>query len=245
MAEQTHYSHAPITEAVIDLRVELDPEATMEQLMAVRNGLEAEYPIVRKQLLAKGQFSVGGMVASSAQQYQSGHVFTSADERYIWQVRIDGFTLSRLAPYDNWQSFSSEARKLWERYRNTVNLKVISRLAVRYINRLDLPLPLLDLSQYFRTYPEVSKDVPQQLAGFFMQLSIPVEDIRSRMNVTQTTIPSDRSDAIPVVLDIDVFRTQEVPQSEMELWRFFDDLRACKIKVFEASITDRTRELIA
>jgi uncharacterized protein (TIGR04255 family) len=53
---------------------------------------------------------------------------------------------------------------------------IITRLVVRYINKIDIPLPVGDLKEYLRTFPEVSSDLPQGLSGYFLQLQIPQED---------------------------------------------------------------------
>jgi uncharacterized protein (TIGR04255 family) len=63
--------------------------------------------------------------------------------------------------------------------------KLINRLALRYVNRLDLPLPVGDLKYYLRTVPEVSPDLPQGLSGYFMQLQIPQEDISAILILNQ------------------------------------------------------------
>ena len=45
-----------------------------------------------------------------------------------------------------------------------------------------------------------------------------------------------------VILDIDLWRDQDVPQSDAELWTLFEALRNRKDDVFEACITDETRK---
>lgn len=121
-------------------------------------------------------------------------------------------------------------------------MKVI-RLAVRYINRIDLPLPVHDLKDYLRTVPEVSPDLPQGLAGYFMQVAIPQEDIKSTVLLNETIVPPAKPDVVSVVLDIDIFRTEDLPSEEEPMWGLFEELRIRKNSVFEACITDRTREL--
>jgi len=49
-----------------------------------------------------GIFSAGDRIGATAQQDIVGSVFFSVDRKQIVQLRCDGFTFSRLAPYDNW-----------------------------------------------------------------------------------------------------------------------------------------------
>lgn len=246
MSRTRHYSRAPITEAIIDLRVAPRAEVTLEELARVAAGEEAVYPKKEKTFEAMGRMEVGaGQSASASANYrETGFKFTSEDGRLIFQSRIEGFTLSRLAPCERWEPFRDEARRLWKRYREHAGPDRIVRLAVRYINRIDVPADGIDLKQYFRTFPEVSPDLPQQLTGFFMQLRIPQADLPGEALINQTIIPPAREGVSSIVLDVDLFRDKDAPGEEDAIWTFFETLHSRKNDIFEACITDRTRELI-
>ena len=188
--------------------------------------------------------SVGKQVSASAESSHIGFLFKNGDDKQIFQARLDGFTMSRLAPYESWEPFRDEARRLWNIYREHVKPKQVTRIAVRYINRLDLPLPLSDFKDYLRTFPEVSPDLPQGLAGFFTQLTIPLQDIKSVMLLNEAIIEPAKPECVSIVLDIDIFRTEDLPDTEEGNWELFEELRLRKNYAFEACITDRTRELI-
>ena len=187
---------------------------------------------------------VGDRVAASAKQEHTGYVFTSTDKKQVLQARFDGFTFSRLAPYREWESFRDEARRLWTVYRERTSPAEVLRLAVRYINRFDLPGPNTELKDFFRTTPEISPDLPQTLSSFFLRVVIPQDDLNGQLLINQTIIPPASPDAVSVVLDIDLFRDTEVPDREDGIWQFFEQLHDRKNDVFEACITDRARELI-
>jgi uncharacterized protein (TIGR04255 family) len=122
--------------------------------------------------------------------------------------------------------------------------EVVTRIGVRYINRLDLPLQNLDFKHYLRTVPEVSPDLPQALSGYFMQLQIPQEDLKATLFINQTLVPPPGPNLVSVLLDLDFFRAVEVPQEEAAIWDYLEKLKVRKNVVFEACITDQTRELI-
>lgn len=247
MVESQHYRNAPITEAIIDLRSVLPAERTAEELQAVRNGEEQTFPRTEKTYQAVGLMEVraGVSASASAQQHQTGYKFVDGEGKNVWQCRLDGFTFSRLAPYDNWQPFCIEAQRLWKLYRERLKPTKVARLAVRYINRIDLPEQPVELKKYFRTLPEVSPKLPQPLTGFFMQLRIPQDDLNGQAVINQTIIPPARAGVVSVVLDIDLFRSDDVPQADEEIWAFFEKLHDRKNEVFEACITDDTRRLFA
>ncbi len=239
-----HYSHAPLTEAIIDLRTELSEEVTLATILDIHSNIKTDYPNRQEIMIFQSQMVVGASLGSTISQNQVGYIFSSSDQKQIFQSRLDGFTFSRLAPYDRWETFRDEAQRLWKIYQSTINPKRIIRLALRYINRLDLPFPFEDFKDYLRTVPEVSSDLPQGLSGYFMQLQIPQEDLRSQLILNQAIIPPPSPDVVSILLDIELVRDIDLPDDDSALWYILEQLHTCIDQVFEACITDRTRELI-
>jgi uncharacterized protein (TIGR04255 family) len=246
----THYEKAPITEALIDIRVQ-GPEERIEELVELQKGELEKYPDKKPVYFASIELQpkeLGEAPTFTKQSStQRGWAFVAADKLQIWQVQRDGFTFSRLAPYGSWALFKDEARRLWTKTRAALKPAAVTRVAVRYINRLELPIPLKDFKDYLRTVPEVSPALPQGLSTFFMQLQIPQDDIRALLILNQSLVPPIQPEreqkSVSVLLDIDLFRAQELPQEEEAIWNYFEDLHAKKNEVFEGCITDLTREL--
>ncbi|HEY9871927.1 MAG TPA: TIGR04255 family protein [Candidatus Obscuribacterales bacterium] len=243
MPSSKHYSRAPITEALIDLRAELPDGVTLATLIDVHSIIKADYPMRQELMIFQGKMVAGASVGATASQTQTGYGFSSSDRKQTFQARLDGFTFSRLAPYDRWETFRGEAQRLWSIYQSATNPKRISRVALRYINRLDLPFPFEDFKDYLRTVPEVSPDLPQGLSGYFMQLQIPQDDLRAMLVLNQAIIPPPSPDVVSVLLDIDLGREIELPDTEAA-WDVLEQLHTRTDQVFEACITDLTRELI-
>jgi uncharacterized protein (TIGR04255 family) len=106
-----------------------------------------------------------------------GYAFVGGEGKHFLQCKVNGFTFSRLAPYQTWGQFRNEAKTLWDSYRQIVGALPVVRIGLRYVNQLDLPVTMRDFRDYIRSYPEISTDLPQLLAGFFMQVQIPQEDL--------------------------------------------------------------------
>jgi uncharacterized protein (TIGR04255 family) len=237
-----HYPKAPIIEAVIDLRVELTSKV-VDDLKKVHNGEEVAYPTIESMNVVTGQMQLGPQMIGSTSTEHRGFLFRSADGKLIHQARLDGFTISRLAPYPRWEDFRAEAFRLWNIYRSVAQPSNIVRVAVRYVNRIDIPLPVNDFGDYLRTVPQVSPTLPQGLLGYFMQLVMPLEDFKSQAVIIETLIEPTTPNIVSVVLDIDIFRTADLPSDEAALWALIEQLRNAKNRVFEGCITDKAREL--
>jgi uncharacterized protein (TIGR04255 family) len=246
MDKQPHYDRAPITEAIIDLRVCFSESVELSRVSEVFAGEKAVYPDSKRLRHGMGTFDFGSRVSSSATAEDTGFAFTSATGRQVVQYRRNGFTFSQLAPYESWQPFSAEARRLWNIYRTGLSPSTVTRLAVRYINRIQLPALSHDLSHWLNTYPNVAEGVSSSAAGFFMHVTIPQPQIGGDLTLVETVDEqsSANTNGPAIILDLDLFRIVDVPQDEESIWAFFEQLHERKNEVFEACITDKTRELL-
>lgn len=244
MDVESHYSKAPITEAILDIQVEAGEGVTTHSLAGCQDSVLAEYPTKRELKAAFAHFEMGPRLAASATSQELGFAFISADGKQLFQVRTTGFTANRLAPYERWESFSQEARRLWNIYREAAKPGRITRIALRYINRIDIPTSPVELKDYFQTSPEVARGLPQSMAGFFMQILLPLEDLKAAVNIVETIVEPPQPGTVSVVLDLDLFRTVELPGTEEEMWNLFELLRVKKNAVFDNCITEKTKELI-
>ena len=225
------------------------------ELEALSDGFQSQlagvYPTSKRESLFATEFTLGndGTASTSGAGTPVGYRYLSADRLWMLQVRLDGFAISRLAPYSNWGELRNQASRLWPIYSKAVLLGNgrgngpgnITRVACRYINRIDLPLGGWDYKDYFRTSPEVSPALPQGLSDIFMRLGIPLDDARAI--VIMATAPQLFPDKQSVILDLDVFRTDPGCTSNDEVWALLDALRSHKNNLLEGCITDNTRQL--
>lgn len=236
------YEHAPITEALIDIRIE-PASVTLQAIEALRSQVSDLYPRREKRALFTGEFIAGDAVGATAKRVDAGFAFISGDGRQVFQARFDGFTFSRLRPYVNWPQLRDEAKRLWTIYREVANPPRISRVAVRYINQINIPSAKVDYKEYFLTAPEVSPSLPQGLSNFFMQLEFPQPDFEGMLVLRQGAAPPPVPDTVSVILDLDVFKQMEHESTENEIWNLLEVLRNRKNEFFEGSLTDKARHL--
>ncbi len=245
-AHWEHLPRAPITEALIDLRVKLPDETGLARLGEFKDAVADAYPGSRERRRLHGQLTFSGEdapVLSAQVEGPDGYILTSADGMQVVQGRLDGFTFSRLKPYENWERLRDSAKSLWMKYRETARPVSVERLAVRYINRLELPLPVGELRHWILTVPEIARGLPQGLDGFVMRLHVRFTDPTGYVNITQTGEPKDYDKVVPLIFDIDAFRLVDLEPSDQAIWSGFQDLRQIKNMVFFKSVTDKFLEL--
>jgi uncharacterized protein (TIGR04255 family) len=241
-----HYDKAPIKEAIIDIQVENSSSLTLASFEKVEilppRGYAERQKVMMSQL--RGQLEEGVFTAT-AKQDQMGYAFVGGEGKHVVQFRVNGFTFSRLAPYQTWDQLRNEAKTLWDSYRQIVGALPVVRIGLRYVNQLDLPVPMRDFRDYIRLYPEISSDLTQLLAGFFLQVQIPQEDLGAMLILNEAMVPPSGPNVVSVVLDIDVFKQGLKLESDDDVWNTMDAFRLRKNLIFEGCITNNTRELIS
>lgn len=246
MARRRHLKKAPISEAVIDLRVALTTVADVNEIARYVRVNEPAYSRKKDLWLYEGrlEFKPDEDPITSQRKEHRGLRFETEDEKYVVQFRRDGFTFSRLAPYTNWETVFAEARRLWGRYVEVMSPEAVTRVAVRFINRLSLPLPL-SLQEYLMCAPTVPDDVPGVASGFVTQITLLHEETGISMRITQKSEKSLEPGKTAILLDNDVFKVDEdgFGTDIDTLAGTFEQMRDLKNTIFFNSITEKTAEI--
>lgn len=242
MVAPRHLEKAPITEALVDIRVKLRPDADFSTLESTYVSFAKEYPEKRERIRAESKFDIKTRTFETASDVD-GYLCTSSDKKQVVQVRLDGFSFSRLKPYVTWEDLHSEADRLWQLYVRHVSPELVTRVALRYINRLEIPLPMRDFSDYLTAPPIVPQNLPQGLISFLTRNVIRAPSLDFTAIISQSLEPVGVSSVAPVLLDIDVSREAQYSVNAKEIWETIDQMRELKNKIFFESITEKTVEL--
>ncbi len=237
------YERPPIVEALIDIRADAEDSVDVDRFKVTATDFRLRFPTEQQIAHLNYEVHLGPVTGSLSRQQVIGYGYSTVDKRKAVQFRKDGFLFSRCRDYTNWRDLKVEASELWATHRSLANPSSINRVAVRYINRIDIPLPFDDYKEYFLTTPEVSADLPQSLASFNLQLVFPIENIKGLLNLGLRPIASANQNIHSVILDIDVFVESPGLNGEEDLWALLEKLRSQKNRFFEGCITAKTRRL--
>ncbi|GIL23790.1 MAG: hypothetical protein BroJett042_23030 [Bacteroidota bacterium] len=238
------YKTAPIQEAVFDVRIDRIGVQSVEELKRYKDQLPKEYQNEKKKVNFSGLFQVADNkeLETKTRGDLTGFVYSTVENNKQIQVRLDGFTFNVLRPYDKWEVHFSEFLKAWTEYKNLFQPSSVVRIATRFINRIEIPIPFKDFEEYIINMPPIPKGLPQIFNSFFMQIQVPCEDNLRNAIITETMEPATEK-ILPFILDIDVFQERSITFDNLA--ENFDQIRAIKNQVFENCITDQTRKLFS
>jgi uncharacterized protein (TIGR04255 family) len=235
VARVRHLSRAPLREAIIDIQLVHPFDAKFAENLAnlLIPGFE------RKNEIRQFSVSITGAAIPSRTEELLGWRYESEDGGRIVQLRRDGIGYSIVREYTEWADIKAAAESVWDLYRKHSGDRDVGRVAVRYINVLDLP-PWTELNMYLTAAPQVPDGLPQTLNYFLERIVVPFDEGISAIIIQ--TMEQVAQPATRVILDIDVYAQRVFGGNLSDLWLFLDRLRDIKNSVFFSSVTERALE---
>jgi uncharacterized protein (TIGR04255 family) len=242
-ADPMAYARAPITEAVIELRFATTfPQTTVED---AGRRLRDDYFYLDPESIVQIKFEPAAQKAEPSAKW-SGVRLSSLERVDSVFFRQNTFICSRLAPYTGWGDFFARTVRAWEVWRKSAGHTPLSRIGVRYINRIDIPVEnvtLVRLEDYLNVFPKSPADLGAPLSAYAMQVTRPLNADDCVLTLTTATVAPPLIGFVSLVLDLDVFREANLPQRDDDMWDILTRMRGHKNRIFESCITDRARAL--
>jgi uncharacterized protein (TIGR04255 family) len=232
------YKRPPIVEAVIEVRLQTPIDSDL--LERIKDELLKEYPVPPLRTMAVNvELSEAPKVLQQAQGYR----LSSGDGAALVNIGPNSLSTSRLAPYEGWEAFVACARLNFSTWRKLTGWRKISRLGVRYVNRIDVPGQSVQIGDYLTFGMVLPPLGPPSLSSFAINAAMPLGKDNCNLILNSGSAPSPLVNVTSFILDLDVSREVDLPQNEEGLWELANRMRVHKNSIFEACITERAREL--
>ena len=240
------YKHPPITEAVIGIN--FSSPIKQADISSVNKKFHKHYP--DHQAFSNFDVAFGlpidqtNKTTTNIDKKEDGHRRSTADMTQLLLLWPSSFTLSQLAPYPGWDNFFERFVRDWSTWKRTVGFQTISRIGVRYINRIDIPVagPIIKHEEFLNVYPKVPDSLDPILA-YAVQVVSGLKDIDCLLKINSAVVPSPILDHASFVIDLDISKEINPPQSDNDVYDLLNKIRLKKNVVFEACISSRAREL--
>ena len=245
--ESLSLSKAPIVEAVVDIDCEMSTInwEDMERRAAIP--FLNQYPVVSRQVLNQATLEAAGADEPKVSMSRSLQAlrFGQKDGRQLVQVRAQGFSFNRLAPYASLDDYMSEIQRTWRAFVELTTPIQVRAIRLRYINQIPLPLGdgNLDLGDYFTLGPGMPKEENLTFANFLNRFSLVETPTGNQVSITLATNGSVDK-VLPVVLDIEATTHLAVdPADWPPLLDKIQSLRDLKNRVFKNTLTEKCLKL--
>jgi uncharacterized protein (TIGR04255 family) len=246
MATVRPLARPPITEALVDIQIAPDATITIDRLQPLR-ALSESYPKFDEKTAFQAEFRVenGKLLPPSAKSLGfEGIWLTTEDGGRIAQFRPNGFTLNNVGAYIGGDKLLDESLALWAHFADIVTPPSVTRIALRYLNSLQLPLRQgEDFERFLTTPPQLPPEAPQ-FFGEFLQRVVANHEYGATVAVTQQLMPNvPGAETVQLVIDVDTFLLRELDPSPSNLRPILATLRQIKNTTFFALLTEEAVKL--
>lgn len=240
--------HPPIVEAVLDIDCDTPPDAELAELEEpARERLGDRYPKARRRVSHEVTLQGTGEALSSLSTRHGLQAlqFLTDDEKQLVQLRAQGFSFNRLAPYSSLDDYLPEIERTWRQYVELAGPVTTRQVRLRYINRIALPMEAgqVDLDTFLRIGPRLPDVETLLLTDFLVQQNAVERGSEHHVNLTVRSLSSE-NEMLPVILDITAAQPLEVSPED---WSAIDEtvksLRRLKNRVFRNTLTERCMQL--
>jgi len=237
------YNNAPIQEAVFEVKIDPALKINTKGIEALHLKISDRYPEKRIQRTFETSLKPKDGTSETIDKGVVGYQFWSKDQKQVCRYGLDGFSFSRLKPYTDWKSSFPEAMRLWKIYREEFEPEHIKRVALRFINVIEIPEVEFELNDYFLNTPQPPEKLPQDVEGFLSRMTVRFEKGLYAI-IALASKPVISIGSAQILFDIDVH--ENLPFSAKDdkiLTKKFKKLRDTKNNIFEESLTAKTKEL--
>lgn len=248
MADPRHLSNAPIVEALLRIKGRYSEASKPSFSKRVQAVLGPDYPKVEERTMWEHSFTVkDGTVRTNrpkkANKGPDAYRFIKTNGTQVVLVGADGFTFSRLKPYPGWDLFIEEARRIRSDLEAIASSGPCPGVELRFINLVQLPLPVMSLEDYLVAMPSLPNTVTGVVSGFLTKVDFQDSATSARVSFTQATQPSTNAQMATLIMDIGLSLDFSAPCDESAIWDTFNAFRAIKNKVFFESVTEMLLEM--
>lgn len=244
-----HLKAAPIVEAVLDIDCDMPLTMDVAALETPARAVYGEkYPKFQPQFMQEFMFEApaegSAKVTKSSLGIQALQ-FLQDDGKQLVQVRAQGYSFNRLAPYGSLDDYLPEMERTWHLFTKIAQPVKVNTVRLRYINRLLLPFETgrIELDEYLVHGPRLPLDAGLEFTGFVHQHSAVEAETGNQVHLVLARQPPEQ-EKYPVIFDIQTFHSGDMEPSDWKgILSRVESLRRLKNLVFRKSLTEKCLNL--
>lgn len=241
-ANNRRFLNPPIVEAIIGISIRELPDSALEVIRALSGTLaQMDYTLEAPMTSHSVTWEIAdGASRADKLDQLTGYQFFSSDRSFAFQFLRSGMVFSQLGRYESWETFTAEAKRIWNVYESAFGDLQLVHYRVRYINKVFVPVgqPTED---FIRLYIDVPLELPQEIYEPYLRVIFKIENPQGVLTHQQGLFPPERDGFTATLLDNDfVFPASDVTIES--LWSAIDSVREIKDHFFLGMLTERMKE---
>jgi uncharacterized protein (TIGR04255 family) len=168
--------------------------------------------------------------------------FPTKDGTRLVNAGRNTLSINVLKPYEGWTQFRPRIERALRAYLNVAGQKNVTRVGVRYLNRIVVGHPGANSADYFEFNLSQESALGAKLTNFWKRSEYVTED-QTKILITHATIAPSVPGNTEFLLDIDTIMDRRPLETFEDILTVMETLHTTEGHAFEAIITEKAREL--
>ncbi len=239
------YPKPPVIEALCEIRLSAETpwDATIPGLFY--ETIRAVFPRKEQRIVQEIEFSMEPHGLQQRIRSTERMLFYAENRPLLVQVGPRVLAVNALKPYPSWSGFKPYIEKAWQCFQQVVDVKGIERVALRYINRIELSCKPNEIGRFFAFHLDLGPRLPgDRLVHFGLEGVFAFAKLRDRCRVKlfpETNDETKDSTTMALILDIEYFLARPGGVTPDNVVTWIEEAHDRVEEMFEGSITDALR----
>jgi len=170
-------------------------------------------------------------------------IFLSENRLSLIQLGENVLSINALKPYPGWENFQPRIRRTFDTVRSIINPKGIDRIALVYVDKIEIPGSQIEMEDYFNFLPHLGPGLPQSYVSFLVGCEIPYNKERDICKLQLTAAMPDDKKNSAFVLTTEYFLAKKRGISLDDIPAWIEDAHTVVDTLFKGCITEKLEKL--
>jgi uncharacterized protein (TIGR04255 family) len=238
------YNNAPIIVVILQFRYDKIEDFNIEKIKVIAKKINKRFPNTEPQIVQGITIDNNDKetTVSLDEKRIDGIRISSKDKLEYFTITKEVFTFQSNKKYLGWEDIIDSIREFWTMFSSEFNIHILNRISLRYVNKINLPQDVKELTKYFTTYLKDDKNT-YNISNFQFRFSSFDKENNFTIHIGHA-LEKQIGEAIPYLFDIDVIYPLKIKNKTEVIWPIFEKLRVKKNQIFNDGITEDTKKLI-
>ncbi len=170
-------------------------------------------------------------------------VFLSNDRKSLIQIGTNKLSIHYLKPYPGWEHFRPKIQQAFDALNSITAIQGIDRIALVYIDKIEIPGHNIDLKQYFNFMPHLGNGFTNSFTDFMVGCDFPYNNKRDICKLQLTSAMPDNKSNTAYLLTTEYFLAKKKSITKDGALAWVENAHTTVHSIFLNCITKKSEEL--
>ena len=240
------YRNPPVVEALCEIYF---AESSWDDTVpgAFYERVRSRFPRKQRREIQEARITMGPETSTAGvQRLPPWMQFLTEDGSLMIQVAENLVVVNQLLPYRHFENWEPVIYEMLNVYNEVALPERIVRIGLRYINRIEIPGPIIPMEEYFKIYPNLPPSLGNRHGAFLVRVEVPQAELEHSVLITFGPADTPQLAGEPQAFMLDLYDrvSRSLEPNEAELKKEVRTAHSNVVMAFEGSITDQLRDLL-